>query len=294
MNWKSEGIIIPPAPEDPKSPLYPAHFMDRPHILYNERTGLYAAWLKIMGDGSRPAYFAVCTAPSVMGPYTHVKDVNPAGYEVGDFDLQKDPETGKAYLIFERPHTGIFIADLDEDYTDVAGGMTEHFQRTAPPDSREAPAHFLRNGKHYILTSGTTGYFPNVSEAAVSDSWHGPYRELGNVHPADPSGLSFNSQISSVFRHPAKKDLYIALADRWKPEIPLLAGGDYENGVYAGKIREKFRRIFDPNEHFVFTPEDAKDMYINSSVSDYVWLPIRFEGDVPVIDWLDSWAPDDY
>lgn len=29
-------------------------------------------------------------------------------------------------------------------------------------------------------------------------------------------------------------------------------------------------------------------------MSDYVWLPIRFEGDKPVIDWQDEWRIEDY
>ncbi|WP_229073323.1 hypothetical protein [Actinoplanes sp. DH11] len=53
------------------------------------------------------------------------------------------------------------------------------------------------------------------------------------------TSTSYRSQISSVFQHPGKKDLYIALAD-------------------------------------------------------YVWLPIRFDGDRPVIDWHDEWRIEDY
>ena len=49
-NWKSEGIIIPPDTLDPASLLHPSAMMDRPHIIYNEKTKKYAAWLKIMGE----------------------------------------------------------------------------------------------------------------------------------------------------------------------------------------------------------------------------------------------------
>ena len=34
-NWQDEGLIIPPEPNDAKSPLHPFAYMDRPHILYN-------------------------------------------------------------------------------------------------------------------------------------------------------------------------------------------------------------------------------------------------------------------
>ncbi len=32
----------------------------------------------------------------------------------------------------------------------------------------------------------------------------------------------------------------------------------------------------------------------NTSIADYVWLPIRFEGEKPIIEWKDSWKLEDY
>lgn len=291
-NWKDEGVIIPPDTEDKSSPLHPSAMMDRPHIVYNENTGKYVAWLKIMGE---PPCFAVLSADHILGPYTMVnRKVNPCGLEVGDFDLQIDKGTGKGYLISQKPHTCIYCAELNDEYTDATGKYSEHFPHEAPPEAREAPAYFMRNGLHYLITSGTTGYYPNPSEAAVSVSWHGPYEIQGDPHVGDESRTSFNSQITSVFRHPWKKDLYIALADRWLPQLPEAEGDAYYTGKTQQRIHEKFKRIFDPEGDFVFSPEDAKEMFINSSISDYVWLPLKFAGDKVSIEWLNEWRIEDY
>ncbi|WP_342043608.1 hypothetical protein [Bacillus sp. OTU2372] len=40
-NWEDKGIIIPPNVEDENSPLHPSQFMDRPHIIFNEKTGKF-------------------------------------------------------------------------------------------------------------------------------------------------------------------------------------------------------------------------------------------------------------
>lgn len=32
----------------------------------------------------------------------------------------------------------------------------------------------------------------------------------------------------------------------------------------------------------------------NTAVADYVWLPIRFDGDVPTIEWVDEWRVEDF
>ncbi len=48
-NWEDKGLIIPPEPEDPDSPLCPTtQMLDRPHIIYNRSTGKYVCWMKVM------------------------------------------------------------------------------------------------------------------------------------------------------------------------------------------------------------------------------------------------------
>ena len=32
-------------------------------------------------------------------------------------------------------------------------------------------------------------------------------------------------------------------------------------------------------------------MQVDTSIADYVWLPICFEGDMPRIEWRDKWTP---
>ena len=286
-NWKDEGVIIPPDIEDASSPLHPSSMMDRPHIIHNRRTGKYVCWLKIMcKDGTQRS--TVLTADHLLGPYAIVRTgLLPLGMSAGDFDLAVPPD-GKAYYYFERVHSETICADLTEDYTDVTGYYSTHFPRPFPPYVREATAHFVRKGKHYLITSGTTGYLPNPSEAAIADSWHGPYTVLGDPHPLDDSRTSYHSQISSVFKVQGKKDLYIACADRWQPAWQHLAYDDYA---------ELYQSWFDPDmdqtipQRKQHIPPDGE---ANTSLADYVWLPIRFEGDFPIIDWHDEWRIEDY
>ena len=172
-NWEDKGLIIPPEPEDPNSSLHPSASMDRPHILYNQRTKKFVCWLKIM-NRDKTQTETVLTADHILGPYTKVREgLRPLGMSAGDFDLAVAPD-GKAYYYFERVHSETICADLTDDYTDVTGYYSTHFPHAGPPYVREATAHFCRKGKHYLVTSGTTGYLPNPSEVAIADTWHGP------------------------------------------------------------------------------------------------------------------------
>lgn len=289
-NWEDKGLIIMPDLDDPASSLSPtASKIDRPHIIYNKETKKYVCWMKIIRKSGQDE--TVMVADDILGPYKLVQErLRPLGMDGGDFDLVVAPD-GKAYYYFERVHSEIICADLTSDYTNVTGYYSTHFPQIGPPYVREAPAHFFRKGKHYLLTSGTTGYLPNPSEIAVADTWHGPFKVLGNPHRYDKSNTSFHSQISSVFKVEGKKDLYIACADRWLPkymDIPY----DYYKDVFE--------------KRYIYSEEISKEELDSSSralgnlyntdmsIADYVWLPLKFEGNMVYIDWFDEWKLDDY
>lgn len=297
-NWEDLGLIIPPNLSDKKSSLHPTSMMDRPHIIYNERTKKYVCWLKIMQkDGQTET---VLTADKFTGPYTVVNEnIRPCDFDAGDFDLVVDDKTKKAYYYFEKVHTETVCAELNDDYTDVTGVFTSHFPAKCPPFVREATAHFYRNNKHYILTSGTTGYLPNPSQVAVGDDYHGPFQILGNPHVNDKTKTSFCSQISSVFKVQGKKDLYIACADRWVPDLDV---EKYPYDFYAKAFEYSFFSDKSKLEKLLTqwnkTGEDLDfvfgDIHRNTSLSTYVWLPLIFEGDDVKIYWKDEWSIEDF
>lgn len=295
-NWQDEGLIIPPDLMHPDAPLHPSAMMDRPHIIYNQETRQYVCWLKIMEKSGRQTA-TVLTADAMLGPYTIVRSgLRPLGMSAGDFDLAVAPD-GKAYYYFERVHSETICADLTADYTDVTGYYSTHFPQPHPPFVREATAHFIRGFKHYLITSGTTGYMPNPSQVAIADTWHGPFTVLGNPHVDDDSHTSFHSQIASVFKVPGKKDLYIACADRWVPDRMDLPY-EFYGQAYACMFTGQEERIPALARQFGLRQEDVdavfSDAVRNTSIARYVWLPLRFEGDRVRIDWLDEWRIEDY
>lgn len=288
-NWEDKGIIIPSEPDDPDSSLHPSSCMDRPHIIYNASTKKYVCWLKIMNKDQTQTE-TVLTADDILGPYEKIREnLRPLNMSAGDFDLAV-AEDGKAYYYFERVHSETICADLTSDYTDVTGYYSTHFPHSGPPFVREATAHFKRKGKHYLVTSGTTGYLPNPSEVAVAATWHGPYRVLGDPHPGDSTRTSYHSQISSVFKVLGKKDLYIACADRW---LPQKMDKKYEE--YA----KLFELVFSDDKsgaEMVLDKIKEEELGVkeNTSIADYVWLPLRFDGDMVYIDWYDEWSLSDF
>ena len=292
-NWEDLGLIIEPDTTDVLSPLHYSQTLDRPHILYNKRTGKWVCWIKSMDtDG----YFVILQADHFEGPYTMVKSLKPEGFGVGDFDMYVDEETGKGYVWFERPHWEMICAELTDDYLGTNGTYSEHFIGLRPPFTREAPSHFVHRGRHYMFTSGTTGYVPNPSKVCVFDDFHGEYTDLGCPHTDDKFEDSFGSQISAVVKIPGKHNLYVALADRWLPnlvgtDIPVRIARDYERRYGE---HQPFERDFS-----VPQTKDKTGMkrgkWDTTVDSRYVFLPVVFDANgKPTIEWKDEWRLEDY
>lgn len=287
MNWEGRGYLIPPVLDDPNSALFPAKRVDRPHILRCPATGKYVCWIKLSGP---EAAFTIWQADSLLGPYEMIENLyNPGGHKAGDFDLISDAETGKGYLYFDADHSSMLCMELTEDYLHAAHESARSYPDLHPPFTREAPALFESNGRKYMFTSGMTGYVPNRSDSAVSGAWNQPFQSLGDPHAEDASHASFNSQISKVFRVEGTNKL-IAMADRWLPETPVDARlADVFTRVIAGN--------YDPAQHRA-TDDERREMYAankleeaNTSIADYVWLPVEWEGERPVIRWQEAWNP---
>ena len=292
-NWEDCGLIIEPDTVNPLSPMHYTQNLDRPHIIHCDKTGKYVCWIKSMDEDG---YFVILQADDILGPYTYVRSLKPQGYGVGDFDLYADPETGKGYVWFERPHWELICSTLSDDYTDVVPGeYSSHFVGQRPPFTREAPTHFVHNGKHYLLSSGTTGYYPNLSEVASFDDYHGEYTVLGNPTPTDPYNHSFCAQYTDVVRIPGKKDLYIAVADRWMPQ---LANTD-EPQREAERMIPKYanHKPFEPDFSTPRTKDKRDQVRTGWDVTYnavYVFLPIVFRDGMPQMEWKDEWRLEDY
>lgn len=285
-NWEDQGLIIKPEPDDLNSPLHPTYQVDRPHIIYCEKTKKYVAWLKVMA-GEISQFMVVMEAESFTGPYTFVHTIyKPLGMDTGDFCLHVDKETKKAYIWFERPHFELICATLTDDYTETAGEYSEHYTNLFPPYTREAPTFFERNGKKYLFTSGTSGYYPNASKVCVFEDYHGEYRDLGNPCVGDKTDTTFNSQITSVINLPGT-DRYIACADRWMPQwwVPKMS-----KQIISGMERhfKAYKPDRTPKEPVPLPGKEQKNIE-NTCKSRYVWLPVEWEGEKPLIRWKDEW-----
>ena len=270
LSWKDEGFVMKES-DDIDNPFHPSNIMDRPHIIYNKNTNKYVMWCK---SGFKKDFgfcsFSICVGDS-LNDIKYIKMVNLYPHHAGDFDLftYKD----KAYVVYANPHTTMIIRELNDDYTDVTNKYSVHLHKPYPPYVREAPCVFIKDDRIYMLTSGTTGYYPNKTICYDITNIHGKWRYLNVPCIDDLREISYNLQFSSVLK---VKDEYIAIGDRWLVDFN-------EN---APNMDEVFKHIYSKGkeEGLTLTDEElASVSSMNVSLAESLFLPIEFINNQPII-----------
>jgi hypothetical protein len=290
-DWKDEGIALA-VHDDTTSLLVKGCIIERPKVIYNEKTKAFVMWFhhELKGQGYKAALTGLAISDKVTGPYTYIKSVNPnAGKWPMNFPdslkkVEKEPslegvglqkpegqkivregyfvrrdfergqmardmtlfvdDDGKAYHIHSsESNQTLHFAELSDDYQSFSG----KYARALPGKANEAPAIFKKDGKYYLISSGTTGWKPNPARLAVAENIFGPWQELGDPSRGTEAQVktTFWSQSTYIIPVAGKKNAFIYMGDRW-------------------------------------TPENAID-------GRYVWLPIQFEEGKPVVRWFDDW-----
>jgi beta-xylosidase len=127
-------------------------------------------------------------------------------------------DNDKAYLIHSsEDNLTLHISELTDDYLD----FTEKWTRVEPAGHNEAPAVFKKDGFYYMITSGCTGWDPNEARSFRAKSIWGPWQPLGNPCVGKEAELTFRSQSTYILPVEGKKDQFIFMADRWKPDNPI-------------------------------------------------------------------------
>ena len=268
--WKNEGIALPVVENDPTHDLAAGCILERPKVIYNDKTKKFVMWfhLELKGKGYSAARAGVAVADKPTGPYTYLYSLRPnAGIwpdNVTEKDkrpkpdnlLARDFESGqmsrdmtlfvdddnKAYHIYaaEDNYT-INMSLLTDDYLKPAG----KYVRVLPRQHLEAPTIFKHKGIYYFIGSECTGWRPNPAHSAFAKSIWGPWKELGNPCISEGKETTYESQSTYVLPVAGKKDAFIFMADRWVPR--------------------------------------------NAIDGRYIWLPIEFRGERPILRWRDSW-----
>lgn len=138
------------------------------------------------------------------------------GQMARDMSLFLD-EDGKAYHIYaSEENSTLHISLLGDDFVRPAG----KYVRIFPLAFNEAPAMFKHKGRYFLISSGCTGWAPNAARLASADRISGPWTAHGNPAQGNEEQRKFTYHSQSTFVLPVqgRKDAFIYMGDRWRPE----------------------------------------------------------------------------
>lgn len=212
LNWHFEGLVLSAEKTDSLHDLHFSKVVERPKVVYNAKTHKFVMWMHIDSADYSKASAGVAVSDTPVGPFTYLGSFRPNGEMSRDQTLFVDDD-GRAYQVCSAEENAtLYVHLLTDDYLKPTKTFTRNFENKF----REAPAVFKHHGKYYLLTSGCSGWDPNVADVAVADSMLGEWKSLGNPCVGKHADKTFYGQSTYVQPVVGKPGLYIALFDRWK------------------------------------------------------------------------------
>jgi len=188
MNWKFEGIALPP---NKSGRLSGADCIgERPKVMKCPGTGEFLMYFHADSNKYRHPAVEYAVSKKITGPYEYkgpllFEDKPIRRWDMGTFQ----DEDGSGYIILH--HGDIY--QLSDDYRSV----TKQILKSDKVLRAESPAVFKRNGLYYWIGSGLTGWERNDNRYFTAPSLAGPWTDRGTVAP--PGMLTWNSQSTFVF-----------------------------------------------------------------------------------------------
>lgn len=224
LHWRYEGIALKPTIGDNSSEIDTSRVIERPKVIFNERTKKFVMWMHIDKNDYSLSHAGVAISNNPVGPYKYIGSFRPNGNMSRDMTIYKDDD-GKAYLIYaSEGNKTMHICLLDEDYL----SPSKHEVRILTNRNREAPALFKYDGLYFLITSLCTGWDPNKARYAVSNEMMGQWKLKGNPFIGKDAGKTFNAQGTFVFPL-REKGRFLFMADKWNKK-------DLEKSTYLWLI----------------------------------------------------------
>ena len=294
-DWNNEGAVLPVVLNDSTSDIVQGCVMERPKVIYNEKTKKFVMWfhLELKGKGYAAARSAVAVSDSPTGPFKYIRSerINPG---VLPFDMNEtqramldtlDAEKYKEWwtpMWYEAIHKGLFVKH------DLQGGQM----------ARDMQLFVDEDGKAYHIYSSEDNLTLQIAE--LSDDY---LTHTGKYVRMAPAG---HNEAPAIFK---KSDgtywMITSGCTGWDPNEARMFSAPSIWGPWTqhpNPCRGKKSEItFGGQSTYVLPVPGKKDAFIfmadiwrpkHPSDARYIWLPIQFENGVPYIEWMDSWTLD--
>lgn len=287
-NWKFERIALHVS-EDEESPIAKGSVMERPKVVYNKKKHKFVMYfhLELKGRGYDAAHVGIAVSDRAEGPYVFLKSqrVNAGKWPANMTPRQRNTKTDGGILEkswspqwIDAVKDGLFVR------RDFSGGQM----------ARDMTLFVDDDDKAYHIYASEENLTLQIAE--LSDdylSYTGKYIRI------DPAG---HNEAPAIFKKEGKYFMITSGCTGWAPNAARL--------LIANDIMGNWERLPNPclgkdadltfhsQSTYVLPVHGMKDKFIfmadrwipsNPIDGRYIWLPIEFENNLPVLRWTDEW-----
>lgn len=290
MNWRYESVAMPVS-EDPSSVITRGCIMERPKVVYNEKTGKFVMWfhLELKGKGYEAARAAVAVSDKVTGPYQFVNSfrLNPESYPKDWKRKQKKVKfsTADYELKWWTPEWRKKVEEGLYFMRDFKGGQM----------SRDQGLYVDDDGKAYQITSSEENLTLMLSELTEDyQSYTGRFIRIA------PGG---QNEAPTLFKRNGTYWMITSGCTGWAPNSARMFSASSIWGPWKEHpnpcVGENAEKTFGGQSTFVLKVPNKEDAYIfmadqwrprSLKDSRHIWLPIRFdESGTPQLYFEEEW-----
>jgi len=286
--WKNMGVALSVSQEKGHE-LERGCIMERPKVIYNPLTKKFVMWfhLELKHRGYDAARFGVAVSDRPEGPYQYLYsgranagkwpiEFSRREIEVADSFKMSDYQEWWTPRWMRAVRRGLFIK------RDLAGGQM----------SRDMTLFIDDDGKAYHIFSSEDNLTIHIAELTPDFQHHtGRYTRLS------PAG---HNEAPAIFKH---KDTYWMITSGctgWEPNEARMFSAPSIWGPWVQHpnpcVGPRSEITFGGQSTFVLPLTDGRFIFMadiwrpyHPIDARYIWLPITFNNDIPVITWQDEW-----
>lgn len=292
-NWTNEGVAFSVS-NDESSPVVKGCTIERPKVIYNAKTHKYVMYfhLELKGKGYSAAQVAIAVSDRVTGPYKLVSNarVNP-----GKWSLDMTKEQQKS-LVKE--------SDFKEWWTPEWRKAMEEglFVRRDQPGgqmSRDMTLYVDDDGKAYHIYSSEENLTIHIAELTDDYLTHS-----GKYVRVEPGG---HNEAPAIAKKDGRYFMITSGCTGWDPNAARLLTANHILGPWTLHpnpcVGNHAELTFYSQSTYLQPIQGKKDAFLfmadrwnpkNPIDGRYVWLPVLFENDLPVLKWVDEWKIEDF
>lgn len=294
INWTYEGVVLA-ASDDENSEIAKGCVMERPKVIYNEKTKKFVLWfhLELKGKGYAAARYATAISDTPTGSFKYLGS--------GRVNAKIYPENmPKKYQNKTYPESVMKNWWTPQWKKAVEEGMLALKDFNEGQMSRDMTLFVDNDGKGYHIYSSEENLTLHIAELTDDFLSH-----TGKYIRIFPGG---HNEAPALFNKEGKYWMITSGCTGWDPNEARMFSAPSIWGPWKQHknpcIGPKAELTFESQSTYILPIQGKKNAYVfmadrwkpkNQIDSRYIWLPIQFnkKGE-PYLEWINQWNPNTF